>query len=128
MDFTFTEEQNMLIDTLRTMGKREKFKELAAHVDATGEYPYHLVPKFAEMGLLGMTLNSEPGGGQPALTAVLAIEELAKFSPVIATSVFESNVGPIRVIDMFGTDEQKKRLIPGVCSGEYSMSVCMTEP
>jgi alkylation response protein AidB-like acyl-CoA dehydrogenase len=117
MDFTFTEEQNMLIDTLRTMGKREKFKELAAHVDATGEYPYHLIPKFAEMGLLGMTLKSEPGGGQPALTAVLAIEELAKFSPVIATSVFESNVGPIRVIDMFG-----------VCSGEYSMSVCMTEP
>ncbi len=47
---------------------------------------------------------------------------------MIAAPVFESNVGPVRVIDMFGTEEQKKAIIPGVCRGERSVSVCMTEP
>jgi butyryl-CoA dehydrogenase len=128
MDFKISQEQQMMLDTIRTMAKRENFRELAMEIERTGEYPHHLVPKFAEMGLLGMTLNHPPAGGQPTLSAALAIEELAKSSAVIATSVFESNLGPIRVIDMFGTMEQKERLIPGVCRGEHSMSVCMTEP
>jgi len=39
MDFTLNEEQKMLIDTIKTMGQREKFKELARHIDETGEFP-----------------------------------------------------------------------------------------
>jgi len=129
MDFAFTDEQKMLIETLRTMGERENFRELAKHIDATGEFPVHLIPKFAQMGLLGMALSPDyGGGGQPAINAILAIEELAKFSPVIASPVFESNVGPVRVIDLFGTEKQKQAILPKVCKGEYSVSVCMTEP
>jgi butyryl-CoA dehydrogenase len=129
MDFSLNDEQRMLVDTLKTMGEREKFKERAAEIDRTGEFPYELLTKYAQMGLLGMTLSAEyGGGGQPALNAVLAIEELAKFSPMIAAPVFESNVGPVRVIDLFGTEEQKRAIIPGVCAGERSVSVCMTEP
>jgi butyryl-CoA dehydrogenase len=129
MDFSLTEEQLMLVDTVRKMGDRENFRELADKIDKTGEFPYHLMEDFSEIGLLGMTLSPENGGqGQDSLTAILAIEELAKFSPMIAGPVFESNVGPVRVIDMFGTDEQKKAIIPGVCKGELSVSVCMTEP
>lgn len=119
----------MLVETLKTMGEREKFKERAMEIDRTGEFPYDLMAKYADMGLLGMTLSSKyGGGGQPAINAVLAIEELAKFSSMIAAPVFESNVGPVRVIDLFGTEEQKKAIIPGVCTGERSVSVCMTEP
>lgn len=129
MDFAFTEEQKMLVETLRTMGEREHFRDLAKQIDATGEFPVHLIPKYAQMGLLGMALSPEHGGGgQPAINAILAIEELAKFSPVIASPVFESNVGPVRVIDLFGTEKQKQAVLPGVCRGEYSVSVCMTEP
>jgi alkylation response protein AidB-like acyl-CoA dehydrogenase len=129
MEFTLSEEQNMLVDTIRKMGQREKFRELARHIDETGEFPYALMKKYADMGLLGMTLSAENGGGaQPALNAILCIEELAKFSPMIAAPVFESNVGPVRVIDIFGTEEQKKAIVPGVCRGENSVSVCMTEP
>lgn len=129
MDFSLNDEQKMLLDTLRTMGEREKFRERAAEIDRTGEFPYDLMEKYADMGLLGMTISAEHGGGgQPAINAILAIEELAKFSPMIAAPVFESNVGPVRVIDMFGTEEQKKAIIPGVCRGERSVSVCMTEP
>lgn len=129
MDFAFTEEQKMLVETLRTMGERENFRDLAKKIDASGEFPVHLVPKFAQMGLLGMALSPEyGGGGQPAINAILAIEELAKFSPVIASPVFESNVGPVRGIDLFGTEKQKQAILPKVCKGEYSVSVCMTEP
>ena len=129
MDFDLNEEQRMLVDMLRTMGKQENFKKLAAEIDKTGEFPTHLVKKYADLGLLGMTLSPEyGGGGQPATNAILAIEELAKFSPVIATPVFESNIGPVKAIDTLGTDEQKRAIIPGVCRGELSVSVCMTEP
>ncbi len=129
MDFKFSKEEIMLINSLKDMGKRENFTELAAEIDATGEFPHHLMPKYAEMGLIGMTLSPEyGGGGEPSLTAVIAIEELAKFSPMIAAPVFESNVGPVRVVDRFGTEAQKKEILPGVCKGELSVSVCMTEP
>ncbi len=129
MDFKLNEEQQMLVDTLRTMGERENFKELAKQVDASGQFPAQLMPRYAEMGLLGMTLSPKyGGGGQPGLSAILAIEELAKFSPMVAAPVFESNVGPVRVIDLFGTEEQKKSIIPEVCKGNMSVSVCMTEP
>jgi alkylation response protein AidB-like acyl-CoA dehydrogenase len=129
MDFDLNEEQRMLVDTLRDVGKREDFKGLAVEVDRTAEYPRHLAEKYAELGLLGMTLSPEyGGGGQPGVNAVLSIEELAKFSPVIATPVFESNVGPVSVINTFGTEEQKGSIVPGVCRGELSVSVSMTEP
>ena len=68
------------------------------------------------------------GGGQTAFEAVLAIEELARVSPIIAFPVFETSVGPIRVVDQFGTEEQKQRFIPPACTGEKLMSVAMTEP
>lgn len=129
MDFSLTDEQRMLVDTLRTMGERENFRKLAQEIDATAQFPFHLIPKYGEMGLLGMTLSpAYGGGGRPGIDAVIAIEELAKYSPMIAAPVFESNVGPVRVIDMFGTEEQKQAVIPGVCRGELSVSVGMTEP
>jgi butyryl-CoA dehydrogenase len=129
MDFSFTKEQQMLLASLKDMTRKEKFRELAFEIDRSGSFPQDLIPKFARMGLLGMTLSSEyGGGGEDALTAILAIEELAKSSPMIAAAVFESNVGAVRVIDLFGTNEQKTAVIPGVCKGEFSVSVCMTEP
>ena len=129
MDFSLNDEQKMLIETIRTMGEKESFRELAMQVDETGEFPWHLLKLYADVGLLGMTLSPEYGGGGAlAINAILAIEELAKFSPMIAGPVFESNVGPVRVVDLFGTDEQKKKVVNGVCKGEISVSVCMTEP
>ncbi|MDD9301453.1 MAG: acyl-CoA dehydrogenase family protein [Desulfobacter sp.] len=129
MDFTLSKEQTMLLDSLRDMGKRENFKDLAVQIDKTETFPHDLMKTYAKLGLLGMTLSQEYGReGMDALTAILAIEELAKFSPMIAAPVFESNVGPVRVINLFGTEEQKHQIIPGVCRGELSVSVCMTEP
>jgi butyryl-CoA dehydrogenase len=129
MDFNFNDEQKMIVETIRTMGEKENFKQLAMEIDAKKEFPHQLLAKYAEMGMLGMTLSPQyGGGGSPAINAIIAIEELAKFSPMIAAPVFESSVGAVRVIDIFGTEEQKQAIIPGVCRGELSVSVCMTEP
>ena len=56
MDFSFTKEQLMLVDSLRDMGKRENFPELAAQIDATGEFPHQLMPKYADYGAFGNDL------------------------------------------------------------------------
>lgn len=129
MDFTLSEEQQLLVATLNEMGEKENFRDLAMKIDKTGEFPWELMSRYADMGLLGMTLSPEyGGGGQGALTAVLAIETLARYSPMIAAPVFESNVGPVRVVDMFGTPEQKEKIVRGVIKGDLSVSVCMTEP
>ncbi len=129
MDFELSEDQRILVETIRDLGKRENFKALAAEIDRTGIVPRELVVRYRDLGLLGMTLSQEyGGGGLPGINAIFAIEELAKFSPTIAGPVFESNIGPVKVVNNFGTDDQKQRLIPGVCQGTLSMSVAMTEP
>ncbi|MBW1848019.1 MAG: acyl-CoA dehydrogenase family protein, partial [Deltaproteobacteria bacterium] len=129
MDFSMTKEQMMLMDSLKDMAKREKFAELAVQTNETGVFPVHLIKKFADMGLLGMTLSPEYGGeGEGLLTAVLAVELLAQFSPAIAGPVFESNLGAVKIIDLFGTKEQKKGIIPVVCKGELNVSAGLSEP
>jgi len=129
MDFKLTKEQMMLVDSLKDMAKREKFAELAVQIEETEEFPNHLTTTFADMGLLGMTLSPEYGGeGESLLTAVLALESLAQFSPVIAGPVLESNFAAVKVIDMLGTEEQKKAIIPGVCKGEINVPTCLAEP
>jgi butyryl-CoA dehydrogenase len=81
-----------------------------------------------EMGLLGMCLPEAYGGaGQELLSAILCIEQLARISPLCAAAVFESNVGPVRVVEKFGTEEQRKRFLPLVCQGKMQISVGMTE-
>ena len=129
MDFQFTEEQTMLVDMIRKMGERENFRDRAMRIDATGEFPEDLMIKFGELGLLGMCLGTEwGGGGQSDLNAILVIEELAKYSPIIAGGTFESSLGAVRIIELFGTEAQKRSIIPGVCTGAFSVSACMTEP
>jgi alkylation response protein AidB-like acyl-CoA dehydrogenase len=85
--------------------------------------------KLADLGLLGMCLPEEyGGGGRPLLDALIVIEELAKVSMMGAWPVFEGTTGPARVIHLFGTDEQKQRLLPAVCSGEKTIAVAISEP
>ena len=129
MDFDLSNEQTMLMNSLKDMAKREKFEELSAEKDETGTFPVELIEKFAGMGLLGMTVSAEfNGGDESLLTSVLAIESLARFSPAIAGPVFESNLGAAKIIDMFGTKELKKEILAGVCTGDIRVSSCVAEP
>ncbi|GAA5063587.1 butyryl-CoA dehydrogenase [Thermocatellispora tengchongensis] len=85
--------------------------------------------KLAELGLLGITVPQQYGGeGRPLLDALIVLEELAKASPVAAWPVFEACTGPARVIELFGTEEQRARLLPPIVAGEKTLSVSISEP
>ena len=128
MDFRLSEEQRLLQQTVRELADRE-CKPLAALWDREARVPdAAVVKRMVEMGLVGMCLPQEyGGGGQGLLSAILCIEQLARISPLCAAPVFESNVGPVRVVELFGTPEQKRRFLPRVCRGEIQISVGMTE-
>jgi len=85
--------------------------------------------KLVELRLIGITLPERYGGqGQTALEAILAIEELARGTPLAAWPVFESSVEPVRVIEQFGTEGLKQKYIPPVPRGEMWIGAAMTEP
>jgi len=85
--------------------------------------------RLAELGYLGMGLPPEyGGGGADLLDSLIVIEELAKAAPTAAFPVFEANTGPARVIDLFGTPEQKQLLLPPIAAGEVTMAITISEP
>lgn len=128
MDFQLSPEQQQLQKTVRDFADRE-CRELAAQWDREEHIADDaVIRKMADMGLVGMCLPEQYGGaGQPLLSAIVAIEQLARVSPLCAAAVFESNVGPVRVIEHFGTDAQKDRYLPLVCQGRMNISIGMTE-
>jgi alkylation response protein AidB-like acyl-CoA dehydrogenase len=129
MDFQLNEEQRIFKKTVHDFTDQQ-IAPLVQEWDEKGTFTdKKLLSQYSEMGLLGITLPEKYGGaGLTAFDAVLAIEELARVSPIAAMPVFETSVGPIRVIELFGTEGQKKRFIPPACTGEKLMSVAMTEP
>ncbi|WP_020498686.1 acyl-CoA dehydrogenase family protein [Sciscionella marina] len=85
--------------------------------------------RLGQLGLLGLTLPERyGGGGRPLLDALLVQEEIAKVAPLAAWPVFESAAGPARVIELFGTEEQRERILPGVVSGESLIAISISEP
>jgi butyryl-CoA dehydrogenase len=85
--------------------------------------------RLASLDLIGITLPEEFGGaGRPLLDALVVIEELAKTCQLAAFPVFEASTGPARVIDLFGSQEQKQRFLPPVARGETTIAVAISEP
>ncbi|MBM3150195.1 MAG: acyl-CoA dehydrogenase, partial [Chloroflexi bacterium] len=129
MDFQLNEEQKMLKKMVHDLAEKE-FRPKAAEWEAKGEHmPRKYLTMLADLGLLGLCLPTKYGGqGKTAFEAILAIEELARISSLCAAPVFESNVGPVKVVEQFGTEEQKQKYLPPVCRGESLISIGMTEP
>ena len=93
------------------------------------EWWRELISECKELGLLGITLPERYGGaGLPAIYAILAMEELARQSTMASGLIMETSFGPIRVVEQFGSQEQKQRFLPPSCRGEKFMAVAMTEP
>lgn len=129
MDFQLSDEQKLLQKNVREFARRECI-EAAARWDREDSVPEQsFVDKLVDLGLVGMCLPEKyGGGGQNLFMAILALEQLAQVSPLAAAPVFESNVGPVRVIELFGNEEQKQRWLPAVAKGKLQLSVGMSEP
>jgi alkylation response protein AidB-like acyl-CoA dehydrogenase len=129
MDFQLNEEQKIFKKMVHDFADQRLAPLVPTWEKPEGFMDRKVLTLYQEMGLLGITLPERFGGGdQTAFEAILAIEELARVSPIAAFPVFETSVGPIRVVEKFGTEEQKQRFIPPACTGEKLMAVAMTEP
>lgn len=129
MDFSLSEEQQALQDSVRKFAAQE-LPDAAREIEASGiAASRDVMKRLAEMGLLGVNLPEEFGGlGLSHFDAVLVLEEVAKISCGVAFPVFESCFGPILAIAHFGSDAMKNELVPQVCAGEKIVAVAMSEP
>jgi len=85
--------------------------------------------RLGELDLLGITLPEQyGGGGRPLLDALIVIEEVAKVCQLAAFPIFEASTGPARVVDLFGSEEQKQMFLPPVARGEKTIAVAISEP
>lgn len=129
MDFSLSDEQQALQDSVRQFAQKE-LPDIAREIEESDEPPSLEVRKrFAELGYLGVNLDSEYGGaGGSHLDAVIVLEEIAKISIGVAFPIFESCFGPCLAIAHFGNDHLKNWLLPKICSGDLVLAVSMSEP
>ena len=128
MDFDFTEEQNMLRDSVRKMLDRIATPEYIKETDVNARYPYEVYDAFVEMGLISMAFPEEYGGlGGNVMDFAIISEELGRKSydmlGAYATSVFNG----LNLLHN-GSEAQKRYFLPKLMSGEIRMSISMTEP
>ena len=129
MDFTLSNEQIELQDSVRKFAKNE-LTAVAAQIELTGKPPNKkIIQKFSDMGFLGVNLPQKYGGlGMSNFEAVLVLEEVAKISIALAFPVFESCFGPALAISYFASEKLKEKTLSKVCSGKMILAVAMSEP
>ena len=129
MDFSLTEEQRTLQDTVRRFAESELI-DVARNCEEDDESPPpKILKKFADMGFLGINIPEDLGGaGMSHMDAVLVLEEVGRISAAVAFPIFESCFGPILAVAHFSPDELRRRIVPRVCSGEMIVAVAMSEP
>ena len=128
MDFDLSDEQRLLRDTVRDFARREVAPQ-AEELDRTKSFPYELVAKMGELGLMGIPFPAEyGGGGSDTLSYALAVEELARIdSSVAITMAAHTSLGTMP-IHLWGTDAQKEEWLPDLCSGNRLAAFGLTEP
>jgi alkylation response protein AidB-like acyl-CoA dehydrogenase len=120
------EEEAMMLAVVREL-VQEKVAPRAAEIDETGEFPWDIKKLFAENDLMGVPIPSEYGGlGGTFVTYVKVVEEIAKAcaSSSLIVAVQELGMLPIMIA---GNEEQKKRFLPKIASGEHLAAYALTE-
>ncbi len=128
MNFDLTDEQRLLRDTVRDFARNE-VAPVAEELDRTKAFPYELVAKMGELGLMGIPFPEEyGGGGGDSLTYTLAVEELTRIDSSVAITMAAHTSLGTQPIYLFGSDEQKRELLPDLCAGRRIAAFGLTEP
>ncbi len=127
MKFELTDDQRAMVAAVRAVAQ-EKIKPRAKSV-MDGTFPHESFRDLAKIGILGMSVPEEYGGlGLPVFETALVIEEIAKACYVTAMGVMGMVGVQTKIIDAFAPEAVKRRLLPGVVTGETILAICMTEP
>ncbi|HQO49517.1 MAG TPA: acyl-CoA dehydrogenase family protein [Bacteroidales bacterium] len=128
MNFDLSDEHNMIRETVRDFAERE-IKPVARELDEREEFSYTLTKRMGELGLFGMYVPEEYGGqGMDTLSYIIAVEELARIDGSQAATLAAHNSLGIGPLYQFGTEAQKKKYLPQLCTGEALWSFGLTEP
>jgi len=125
---TFTEEQQLLRDTVRDFARDELLPQ-AVEIDREARFPVESFRKMAELGLLGLPIPEEyEGAGVDTRTAILVVEELAKVCGSTALGVAAHTSLCLWPLYTFGTDDQRARYVADLASGRKLGAFGLTEP
>ena len=128
MDLRLNSEHEMIRQTVRDFAERE-IKPLAHDLDEKGEFSVELTKKMGELGLFGMYLPEKYGGqGLDVLSYIIAVEEIARVDSSQAATLAAHNSLGIGPIYYYGTEEQKRKYLPKLCTGENIWAFGLTEP
>lgn len=128
MDFDLNRQQEMIRKEVRKFAESE-IAPVAAELDETETFSAELTKKMGEIGLFGMFV-SEAYGGQELdyISYIIGVEEIARVDGSQAATVAAGNSLGIGPIYYFGTEDQKKKYLPKLCTGEALWGFGLTEP
>jgi short-chain 2-methylacyl-CoA dehydrogenase len=128
MDFELTPDQQLLRDTVREFARAE-IAPVAERLDRDHEFPYEIVRKLAELDLMGIPFPQEYGGaGGSSADYALVVEELTRIDSSVAITLCAHTSLGTQPVYLFGSEEQKQRFMPRLCSGEILGAFGLTEP
>jgi isovaleryl-CoA dehydrogenase len=128
LDLDLGETADQIRDTVRSFTQAE-VAPLAAEIDRTDEFPRHLWPKLGELGLHGITVEEEYGGtGLGYLEHCVAMEEISRGSASVGLSYGAHSNLCVNQIRRNGSEDQKRRYLPKLISGEHVGALAMSEP
>jgi len=125
--FSLTDEQKKFTAKVLELARAE-LNSMSAEIDEKGLYPWNIVKKFAEFGLLGLAVPKEYGGmGCNLFDTCLAVEQVARVDSSAAMWV-GVNIGGLLPILQGGNEKQKNTYLPKIATGDYITGVAFTEP
>ncbi len=128
MDYKLTMEQEMLRDAVRDFAVAE-IKPVAQELDEKEEFSYKTMKQMGELGLFGPFVPPKYNGqGMSYLSYIITVEEIARIDGSHAATVAAGNSLGIGPLYYFGNEEQKKKYLPKLCSGEALWGFGLTEP
>ena len=128
MHFALTEEQQMIQSAAREFAQNE-IAPIAAEFDVSGEFPSETIAKAGELGFMGIEVPTEYGGaGLDAIGYALMLEEIAAADGAHSTIISVNNSLYNNGLMLFGSEDQKKRFVEPVASGQAIGAYALTEP
>ncbi|BEQ15247.1 acyl-CoA dehydrogenase family protein [Desulfoferula mesophila] len=128
MDFELTMEQEILRKTVRDFAEKE-IGPVARELDQKEEFSLDTCRAMGELGLFGMIVAEEYGGqGMDYVSYIIAVEELARIDGSHAATIAAGNSLGISPLYYYGSEEQKRKYLPKLCTGEGLWGFGLTEP
>ncbi len=128
MNFDLTKEQQMIRNEVRKFAKKE-IGPRAEEMEETGKYPYDLIEKMGELGLMGIPFPEEYGGtGGDWVGMHICIEEISRVDAPMGTLLDVTTSVVAQELYEFGTEEQKQKWLIPIAKGERIGAFALTEP